>query len=118
MAAPQFKLNVDDCTDEGKRAICEAISIVENFPKPGLRFKELTGVLGNYIAFQAVVDALVNRYRTKGVTGVSFLPQSLTRRMFQGSCTCCFSCSLPGFFLSIPQRIFCARSIVVGPLWL
>mmetsp|Transcript_7983 Transcript_7983/g.18352 ORF Transcript_7983/g.18352 Transcript_7983/m.18352 type:complete len:202 (+) Transcript_7983:176-781(+) len=70
MAAPQFKLNVDDCTDEGKRAICEAISIVENFPKPGLRFKELTGVLGNYIAFQAVVDALVNRYRTKGVTAV------------------------------------------------
>mmetsp|Transcript_23245 Transcript_23245/g.46653 ORF Transcript_23245/g.46653 Transcript_23245/m.46653 type:complete len:204 (-) Transcript_23245:202-813(-) len=70
MAAPQFQINTDGCSEEGKQALLEAITIVEDFPKPGLRFKELTNVLTNYIAFQAVVDAFAKRYRAMGVTAV------------------------------------------------
>jgi adenine phosphoribosyltransferase len=35
---------------------------VEDFPKPGIRFKDITPLLADHVAFAGLVDAVVNHY--------------------------------------------------------
>jgi adenine phosphoribosyltransferase len=39
---------------------------VPDFPQPGILFKDLTPMLGEPLAFRAVIDALVSRVRDRG----------------------------------------------------
>lgn len=64
-----FRLNCDAVDQEAKQLLLESVRLVPNFPKPGLQFKDLSHLLASPVAFQAVVDSLVNRYKTRNVTG-------------------------------------------------
>jgi adenine phosphoribosyltransferase len=43
---------------------------VADFPKPGIIFKDITPLLGNAKAFEAMIDQFAARYRDKGITKV------------------------------------------------
>ncbi len=43
---------------------------VPDFPKPGIVFKDITPVLREPAAFRQVIEALVDRYRSKGITQI------------------------------------------------
>ncbi len=64
-----FKANLEGATVEEEQHVIESVRLVKNFPKPGLDFKDLSILLGKPDAFQTVINSLVNRYRTRGVTG-------------------------------------------------
>jgi len=44
------------------------IADVEDFPKPGILFRDITPVLENPEGLKTVIDALVERYQDKGIT--------------------------------------------------
>jgi hypothetical protein len=73
-----FKANLEGATDEEEQHVIESVRLVKNFPKPGLDFKDLSILLGRPDAFQTVINSLVNRYRSRGITGdirlLHFLP--------------------------------------------
>jgi len=64
-----FRLNSDGGDEEARQLLLESVRLVPNFPKPGLQFKDLSHLLASPVAFQAVVDALVTRYKSRNVTG-------------------------------------------------
>mmetsp|Transcript_9831 Transcript_9831/g.19604 ORF Transcript_9831/g.19604 Transcript_9831/m.19604 type:complete len:198 (+) Transcript_9831:128-721(+) len=70
MSTPNFKLNAEGLTEEEQKRLLESVTVVENFPRPGLAFKDLSTVLGDAVAFQAVVNTFVKRYAARGVTAV------------------------------------------------
>ena len=66
-----FRMNVEGGDELAKKAALDSVRIVPNFPKPGLKFKDLSHLLASPVAFQAVIDAFVYRYRTRGITGAT-----------------------------------------------
>ena len=52
-------------TTEQKRFLLDSIRDVENFPKPGIVFKDITTLLNNKIAFGMLMDHLEARYKEK-----------------------------------------------------
>jgi len=64
-----FRLNSDGGDEDARQLLLESVRLVPNFPKPGLQFKDLSHLLASPVAFQAVVDSLVDRYKTRNVTG-------------------------------------------------
>lgn len=46
------------------------IADIEDFPKPGVTFKDITPLLGNAAAFHATIDQLCAQYLDKGVTKI------------------------------------------------
>lgn len=43
---------------------------VPDFPKPGIVFKDITPLLGDKIAFAALIDALAEKYKNLGITKI------------------------------------------------
>eukprot|EP00961_Rhodomonas_salina_P254553 3439822-Rhodomonas_salina.2 len=70
MAEMRYKLHIDGVTPEARGEIENAITVVPNFPRPGLVFKDLSPVLGSPLAYKTVIDGLVARYQSKGITGL------------------------------------------------
>lgn len=52
-----------ELTTEQKRFLLDSIRDVENFPKPGIVFKDITTLLNNKIAFGMLMDHLEARYK-------------------------------------------------------
>lgn len=49
----------------------EHIRVIEDFPKPGISFKDITTLIKNGPAFKAMVDAMASRLRDLGVDAVA-----------------------------------------------
>jgi adenine phosphoribosyltransferase len=64
-----FKANLEGATEEEIQHVIESVRLVKNFPKPGLDFKDLSILLGQPSAYQVVVNSLVHRYQSRGITG-------------------------------------------------
>ncbi len=73
-----FKANLEGASTEEEEHVIESVRLVKNFPKPGLDFKDLSILLGKPDAFQTVINSLVTRYRSRGVTGELLLSSFLT----------------------------------------
>jgi hypothetical protein len=76
-----FRINVEGGDELAKKAVLDSVRIVPNFPKPGLEFKDLSHLLASPVAFQAVIDAFVDRYRTRGITGVTLTTAALATEL-------------------------------------
>ncbi|KAL6497076.1 Adenine phosphoribosyltransferase 5 [Orobanche gracilis] len=57
--------------DPRLKAISEAISVVPNFPKPGIMFQDITTLVSNHKVFKHTVDIFVDRYRDMGISVVA-----------------------------------------------
>jgi adenine phosphoribosyltransferase len=53
-----------------KEKLLEAIRVVEDFPKPGISFKDITPVLLNPALVQEVIEELALPWKNKGITRV------------------------------------------------
>ncbi len=49
----------------------EHIRVIEDFPKPGISFKDITTLIKNGAAFKAMVDVMASRLRDLGVDAVA-----------------------------------------------
>jgi adenine phosphoribosyltransferase len=43
---------------------------IPDFPEPGIIFKDITPLLGDYAAFDGAIDAMIDPFRSRGVTKV------------------------------------------------
>ncbi|MGA9595462.1 MAG: adenine phosphoribosyltransferase [Acidimicrobiia bacterium] len=43
---------------------------IPDFPEPGIIFKDITPLLGDYAAFDGAIDAMIEPFRSRGVTKV------------------------------------------------
>lgn len=50
--------------------IKNSIRAIHDYPKPGIIFRDITPLLADGQAFQATIDALVERYQAKGLTKI------------------------------------------------
>ena len=50
--------------------IKDSIKTIPDYPKPGIMFRDITGLTGNSLAYTASIDLLVKRYLDKGITKV------------------------------------------------
>lgn len=50
--------------------IQNSIRSVPDYPKPGILFRDVTGLLENPVAYAATIELLVERYLNKGITKV------------------------------------------------
>jgi adenine phosphoribosyltransferase len=50
--------------------IKDAIRAIEDYPKPGIVFRDITPLLADGEAFKATIDAFVQRYEQKGLTKI------------------------------------------------
>ncbi|MDD2382803.1 MAG: adenine phosphoribosyltransferase [Sulfurospirillaceae bacterium] len=54
-------------SNEDKNYLLNSIREVEDFPKPGIKFKDITTLLGNKKAFHLLMDHLVARYKDQEI---------------------------------------------------
>lgn len=45
----------------------EHIRVIPDFPQPGIRFKDITTLLGNGNVYKQAIDELANRYKDRGI---------------------------------------------------
>ncbi|GER48446.1 adenine phosphoribosyltransferase [Striga asiatica] len=57
--------------DPRLKAISDSISVVPNFPKPGIMFQDITTLVSNHKAFKHTVDIFVDRYKDMGISVVA-----------------------------------------------
>ncbi|KAK6124886.1 hypothetical protein DH2020_041372 [Rehmannia glutinosa] len=57
--------------DPRLKAISDALSVVPNFPKPGIMFQDITTLVSNHKVFKHTVDIFVDRYRDMGISVVA-----------------------------------------------
>ncbi|KAL0415363.1 UNVERIFIED_CONTAM: Adenine phosphoribosyltransferase 2 [Sesamum latifolium] len=57
--------------DPRLKAISDAISVVPNFPKPGIMFQDITTLVSDHKVFKHTVDIFVERYRDMGISVVA-----------------------------------------------
>ncbi|XP_024519110.1 adenine phosphoribosyltransferase 3 [Selaginella moellendorffii] len=60
--------------DEGDKRVAgidAAIRVVPDFPKPGIKFRDVTTLLSNYKAFKDTIDLFVERYSDKKIDVVA-----------------------------------------------
>jgi adenine phosphoribosyltransferase len=50
--------------------IKESIVTIENYPKPGIMFRDVTTLMANPEAFKATIDSFVEAYKDKGFTKI------------------------------------------------
>lgn len=50
--------------------IKDSIKTIENYPKPGIMFRDVTSLMQNAEAFAAVIDAFAEQYRDAGITAI------------------------------------------------
>mmetsp|Transcript_6064 Transcript_6064/g.9673 ORF Transcript_6064/g.9673 Transcript_6064/m.9673 type:complete len:195 (+) Transcript_6064:58-642(+) len=65
-----MKLNAPEVSEECANTVVGAVRLVPNFPKPGLNFKDLSLLMGNPVAYKAVIDSLINKYRDSGIGAI------------------------------------------------
>ena len=65
------RAHLEGATSEEIQHVVESVRLVKNFPKPGLDFKDLSVLLGQPKAFQTVINSLIHRYESRGITGVN-----------------------------------------------
>jgi adenine phosphoribosyltransferase len=53
--------------------IRDSIRVIENWPEPGVQFRDITTLLQNPVAFHKVIDILVERYRNAKVDVIAGL---------------------------------------------
>lgn len=53
--------------------IRNSIRVIENWPEPGIQFRDITTLLQDPIAFHKVIDILVNRYKDKKIDVIAGL---------------------------------------------
>lgn len=69
--AVRFRVNAEGGIPENVcQEIVDCIRVVQDFPKPGLQFKDLSLLLANPKAFGGVIDALVAKYSKRNITAV------------------------------------------------
>jgi uncharacterized protein YozE (UPF0346 family) len=56
-------LSKDILTDDEKKLLIDSIRTVEDFPKPGISFKDITTLLNNKDAFELLMNHLEDRYK-------------------------------------------------------
>ena len=56
-------LSKDILTDDEKKLLIDSIRTVEDFPKPGISFKDITTLLNNKDAFELLMSHLEDRYK-------------------------------------------------------
>ncbi|REL29961.1 adenine phosphoribosyltransferase [Thalassotalea euphylliae] len=47
-----------------------AIHTIEDYPKPGIMFRDVTGILENHQAFSLTIELLKNKYADQGITKI------------------------------------------------
>ncbi|GAA0513465.1 adenine phosphoribosyltransferase [Tatumella terrea] len=57
-------------TEQQLESIKNSIKSVPDYPKPGILFRDVTGLLEDAKAYSATIEILVERYRNKGITKV------------------------------------------------
>ncbi|KAL0441645.1 UNVERIFIED_CONTAM: Adenine phosphoribosyltransferase 5 [Sesamum radiatum] len=57
--------------DPRLKAISDAISVVPNFPKPGIMFQDITTLVSDHKVYKHTVDIFVERYRDMGISVVA-----------------------------------------------
>ena len=50
--------------ENDKKIILDSIRSINDFPKPGVVFKDITTLLNNKVAFKLLMDHLANRYKS------------------------------------------------------
>ncbi|MCE9678649.1 adenine phosphoribosyltransferase [Shewanella sp. AS1] len=50
--------------------IKESIKTIPNYPKPGIMFRDVTSLMENHSAYQAVIELLTEQYKDRGFTKV------------------------------------------------
>ena len=56
-------MSKDILTDDEKKLLIDSIRTVEDFPKPGISFKDITTLLNNKDAFELLMNHLEDRYK-------------------------------------------------------
>ncbi len=56
-------MSKDILTDDEKKLLIDSIRTVEDFPKPGISFKDITTLLNNKDAFELLMSHLEDRYK-------------------------------------------------------
>lgn len=57
-------------TENDINALKSAIHTIPDYPKTGIMFRDVTGILDNAKAFKLTIDILVNRFKDKGYTKI------------------------------------------------
>lgn len=57
-------------TETQINSLKSAIHTIENYPKPGIMFRDVTGILDDAEAFQLSIDVLAQKYKDAGFTKV------------------------------------------------
>lgn len=57
-------------TETQINSLKSAIHTIENYPKPGIMFRDVTGILDDAEAFQLSIDVLAQKYKHEGFTKV------------------------------------------------
>jgi len=57
-------------TESQLNIIKEAVCDIPDYPKPGILFRDVTGILDNAAAFTLTIDVLANKYKDLGFTKV------------------------------------------------
>ena len=47
-----------------------AVHTIEDYPKPGIMFRDVTGILENHQAFSLTIDVLAKKYADSGITKI------------------------------------------------
>jgi adenine phosphoribosyltransferase len=58
-------------TDADKKIISDSIRDIQDFPKPGIVFKDITTLLNNKEAFATLMNHLADRYKSYGLDYVA-----------------------------------------------
>ena len=61
-------LSKDILTDDEFKLLIDSIRTVEDFPKPGISFKDITTLLNNKDAFELLMNHLEDRYKNYNLT--------------------------------------------------
>ncbi|QKF73707.1 adenine phosphoribosyltransferase [Aliarcobacter faecis] len=56
--------NIKNLNDKDKEFLLNSIRVVEDFPKPGISFKDITTLLNNKDAFELLMNHLEDRYKS------------------------------------------------------
>ncbi|KAI5073721.1 hypothetical protein GOP47_0011734 [Adiantum capillus-veneris] len=60
-----------ECEDPRIERISKAIRVIPDFPKPGIKFQDITTLLLDHKAFQDTIDIFVERFKDKNITVVA-----------------------------------------------
>jgi len=57
--------------DKFQQELCDAVRVIPDYPKPGVRFYDITTLVGNAAMFSRTIEALVAPFRARGIDKVA-----------------------------------------------